>query len=94
MFIDLVKTSRGERLSENNQATIFSGEFWLGTQALDLGLIDGLGDVKYVAHNIIGVTKLVNYVAKQSLFSKFTAQTAQILYGLLANNPSFLSILK
>jgi len=40
-FIDHVKTARGERLRED--AALFTGEFWTGTRALDLGLVDGIG---------------------------------------------------
>ena len=41
-FIDHVKTRRGSRLSAPDEE-LFSGRFWTGTKALDLGLIDGLG---------------------------------------------------
>lgn len=37
-----VKARRGERLKGTDKR-LFSGEFWTGQQALDLGLIDGLG---------------------------------------------------
>ncbi len=47
VFADLVKTRRGSTLSADDE-TLFSGEFWLGTQALGFGLVDGLGDVRSV----------------------------------------------
>lgn len=44
IFIDMVKSRRGTKLSDED--TIFSGLFWTGTRGLDLGLIDGLGDLR------------------------------------------------
>jgi signal peptide peptidase SppA len=46
VFIDMVKMRRGERLADD--ATIFSGLFWSGSRGLDLGLIDGLGEMRDV----------------------------------------------
>src|SRR5262245_13308271 len=43
-FIDLVKASRGARLKGSEQA-MFSGEYWTGGTAVELGLADGIGDL-------------------------------------------------
>lgn len=40
VFIEHVKTSRGEKLADDE--TIFSGQFWTADSALKLGLIDGI----------------------------------------------------
>lgn len=45
VFADLVRSRRGVTLAADDD-TLFSGEFWLATQALGLGLLDGLGDVR------------------------------------------------
>jgi len=52
VFIDMVKMRRGERLAED--ATIFSGLFWSGMRGLDLGLIDGLGEMREVVKRRYG----------------------------------------
>jgi signal peptide peptidase SppA len=44
-FIALVKEARGSRLT-NGGAGLFTGEFWSGRQALELGLIDGVMDAR------------------------------------------------
>ncbi len=44
-FIGLVKGSRGTRLKGSEQA-MFSGEYWTGETAVELGLADGLGDLR------------------------------------------------
>lgn len=46
-FMNLVKARRGDTLSGDDD-TLFSGEFWVGTQALGLGLVDDLGDLRSV----------------------------------------------
>ncbi|MBA8837455.1 S49 family peptidase [Ochrobactrum sp. RH2CCR150] len=43
-FIDMVKERRGGKLAE--ESDLFTGLFWTGTTALQLGLIDGLGDMR------------------------------------------------
>ena len=42
-----VRSSRGARLKGDDD-TLFSGEFWTGRRALELGLIDGIGDLRSV----------------------------------------------
>ncbi|WEZ84217.1 S49 family peptidase [Rhizobium sp. 32-5/1] len=44
IFIGMVKARRGHLLADNLE--IFSGLFWTGNRAKDLGLIDGLGDMR------------------------------------------------
>lgn len=44
-FIDLVRERRGSKIEAAGDQ-LFTGEFWTGRQALDLGLVDGLGDVR------------------------------------------------
>jgi len=47
-----VKSRRGSRLGEDS--TIFSGLFWTGTRGLELGLIDGLGEMRDVIKRRFG----------------------------------------
>jgi serine protease SohB len=44
-FIALVKERRGGRLKGTDK-TLFSGEFWTAANALELGLIDNIGDLR------------------------------------------------
>ena len=44
-FKDWVRARRGVKLKADD-ATLFEGEFWTGTKALELGLIDGVGDAR------------------------------------------------
>ena len=42
-FIDVVEKSRGKKLNKDDGIELFSGEFWSGRKAKELGLIDGIG---------------------------------------------------
>ncbi len=47
-FIDHVRGHRKDKL-QGDDATLMNGDVWLGPQAAELGLIDGLGDLMSVA---------------------------------------------
>jgi len=52
-FIALVKKRRADTLKGSDRL-LFSGEFWTGNKALDLGLVDRLGDLKGVLRERYG----------------------------------------
>ncbi|WP_442036938.1 S49 family peptidase [Microvirga sp. 2MCAF35] len=53
VFEDLVRDRRGEKLNDSYD-DLFSGAFWVGAEALDLGLIDGLGDIRTILRQRFG----------------------------------------
>ncbi|SMH53716.1 S49 family peptidase [Azospirillum agricola] len=52
-FKAMVRNRRGARLT-GPEEVLFSGSFWAGRQARDLGLIDGLGDLRAVLRGRFG----------------------------------------
>jgi signal peptide peptidase SppA len=48
-FIALVEERRGARLDRDDPA-LFTGEFWVGSRAVELGLADTLGDIRTTMH--------------------------------------------
>lgn len=52
-FIDLVKERRGAKIEQAGE-TLFTGEFWSGIKAVELGLIDGLSDVRSKMRELFG----------------------------------------
>jgi len=68
-FIEAVKKGRGDRLKESDE--LFSGLIWSGEQALEMGLIDGLGSTSWVARQLVGEEKLVDYSQGRSPFRQF-----------------------
>jgi len=71
-FIDVVKEGRGGKLSSNND--IFSGLFWNGEGAIHLGLADQLGNIDYVAKEIVGFEELVDFTTYESFADRFAKQ--------------------
>ena len=67
-FIRVVQEGRGDRLVDSDQ--VFTGLIWSGEQALDLGLIDGLGSSSYVARELVGVERIVDYTHTPSPFDR------------------------
>ncbi|MBC7857495.1 MAG: S49 family peptidase [Burkholderiaceae bacterium] len=64
-FIDVVRSGRGKRLKETPD--MFSGLFWSGAKAVDLGLADGFGTVDSVARDIIKAEDIVDYTQHEGL---------------------------
>jgi protease-4 len=64
-FIAVVKEGRGSRLKETPE--MFSGLFWNGEQALDMGLIDHLGTLDYVAREVVKAETVIDYTPKENL---------------------------
>jgi len=52
-FIDMVKTRRGDKLTKADKE-LFTGEFWSGKTAAELGLIDGLADLRSKMREVFG----------------------------------------
>ena len=69
-FIAAVKQGRGERLKET--ADTFSGLFWTGEQAVDMGLADSLGSVNGVAREVVKAEELVDYTPEEKVFERLT----------------------
>ncbi|NIH86153.1 S49 family peptidase [Amycolatopsis granulosa] len=46
MFVDWVRERRGGRLTDTEE--LFSGDVWLGAKAVDLGLVDGIGNLREI----------------------------------------------
>jgi signal peptide peptidase SppA len=53
LFVGLVKTRRGAKLKTEN-GELFSGAVWVGAEAVELGLVDGLGDIRSVLRERFG----------------------------------------
>jgi signal peptide peptidase SppA len=52
-FIDLVKTRRGKKIAKAGDA-LFTGEFWSGQKAVELGLVDGISDLRSKMREVYG----------------------------------------
>ena len=64
-FIDTVKAGRGKKLKETPE--MFSGLFWSGQQAIELGLADEVGTLDSVARDVIKAEDLVDYTKRENV---------------------------
>ena len=64
-FITVVRAGRGKRLKETPET--FSGLYWTGAKAVEMGLADGFGTVDTVARDIVKAEDIVDYTAHEGL---------------------------
>jgi protease-4 len=64
-FIDVVRKGRGTRLKETPET--FSGLFWTGSKAVEMGLVDGFGTVDSVARDEFKAEDIVDYTQHEGL---------------------------
>ncbi|TFZ04039.1 S49 family peptidase [Ramlibacter humi] len=64
-FISVVKAGRGKRLKETPE--LFTGLFWTGQQAVDMGLADQMANLDYVAREVIKAEDLVDYTQRENV---------------------------
>ncbi len=81
-FITAVREGRGERLSDD--PVIFSGLFWSGREGIELGLVDGIGDVDYVAREVIGEETVIDFTPRPDLFKRFADRLGSSMANVLA----------
>jgi protease-4 len=64
-FIDVVRKGRGKRLTESPE--VFSGLFWSGSKAVEIGLADGFGTVDSVAREVLKAEEIVDYTQREGI---------------------------
>lgn len=64
-FIAVVKKGRGDRLKVNDET--FSGLFWTGQQAVEMGLADHLGNLDYVAREVVKAEDVIDYTRRDNV---------------------------
>ncbi len=86
-FISVVRAGRGKRLKETPE--MFSGLFWTGDQAVQLGLADQLANLDYVAREVVKAEELIDYTHRDNvaerLVKRFGASVGQAIATSLRN---------
>ncbi|HIP81602.1 MAG TPA: signal peptide peptidase SppA, partial [Leucothrix mucor] len=80
-FINAVKAGRGDRLKDNPD--IFSGLFWTGEDAKELGLIDDFGSASSVARDVIKAKTLVNFSPKKDFLQRLSDRVGASISTML-----------
>ncbi len=86
-FIDVVVEGRGDKLAKDKN--MFSGLFWTGEQALELGLVDGFGSASYVAREVVGVEDIQDYTFRDDVFQRFAKRLGSAMVEPITKAMSF-----
>lgn len=81
-FISVVKEGRGKALKPT--AEMFSGRIWEGKTAKEMGLVDEFGSASYVARELIGAEKLVDFTRRQHWLDRFTGSLGSSIGDAIA----------
>lgn len=82
-FIEVVRKGRGKRLKESPE--LFSGLMWTGLKSIELGLADELGNVEFVAREVIKAEDIRDFTLRVTLSERFARQFgADLAEGFLA----------
>lgn len=81
-FVQIVRQGRGDRLKEFPE--LFSGLIWSGTRSIELGLADGLGNLDYVAREVVKIEDVVDFSPKQGLAERLARRIGSALGETLA----------
>jgi protease IV len=68
-FITVVKDGRGAKLKENKET--FSGLFWNGEEAIKLGLVDKVGNLDFIAREVVKAEEIIDYTTHDNLAERF-----------------------
>ena len=71
-FINAVKAGRGDRIDAEKNPDLFSGLFWSGDQAKDIGLVDGFGSVESVAREELDAETVVDFTVNDDILERLS----------------------
>ena len=83
-FINVVENSRGSKL-QKKEIELFSGEFWSGKKAQQLGLIDGIGDANQILKEKYGEDIIIKKFEKSKSWLSRKLSTSNDQLDKLAN---------
>ena len=90
-FITVVKAGRGSRLKDSPE--MFSGLFWTGQQAVELGLADQFGNLDYVAREVVKAEEIIDYTQRENvaerLVKRFGAAIGEGAVKAMRTLPAF-----
>jgi protease-4 len=83
-FINAVRSGRGKALKETRD--MFSGRFWSGKAAKDMGLVDEFGSSSYVAREVVGAERIVDFTFRPAWFDRFAGQLGASIGESISNS--------
>ena len=93
-FKDWVRERRAGKLS-GDEATLFSGEFWTGKRGLELGLVDGIGELRAILQARYGAKVHLPVIGpRRRLLSRFGLGTSVGETGIDGIGPATLAAIE
>lgn len=80
MFKDTVLASRKEKIDSDKYDVVFSGDFWLGEEALELGLIDTVSTPNRLLKSEFGTVHMKDYSIAPNILDTLNKQ--RVLGGM------------
>lgn len=71
-FISVVRSGRGKALKETRD--MYSGRFWSGQTAKKMGLVDEFGSSSYVAREVVGADRIVDFTYRPGWLDRFASK--------------------
>ncbi len=88
VFIDHVKTRRASKLAENPD--LFTGEIWIGQDAVEQGLADGVGHLMPVLKDRFGdKVRLRRYAPRRGMFPRLGVSAMEGAVGAIEERAAF-----
>ncbi|MQP63895.1 S49 family peptidase [Niveispirillum sp. SYP-B3756] len=86
-FRQWVRARRGARLAGQDEASLFSGAFWSGARAKELGLVDRLGDMRSTLRERFGEKVRIQVVnpTRRAGLGRFIGLDSRVLSADLAD---------
>ncbi len=81
-FIQAVKDGRGKRLKDDPD--LFTGDYWTGTKAIELGIADRFGDMNTLKREL-KIDKVRDYTVTKGSFSEIFSMSASTAGKAFAN---------
>lgn len=83
-FKDLVKSRRGTKLKESEDK-LFTGAFWSGKKSAELGLIDGICDMRSKMKEKFGdKVEIINITSKKSFIKSLFSEKTNLTENLIS----------
>lgn len=73
-FKDTVRASRQDKINELKHPDLFSGDFWIGVEALELGLVDSVTSQNALLQDKFGTVKRVDYTNHPTVLDTLNSQ--------------------
>ena len=77
-FINYVKSRRGKKIQEKDFDEVFSGLFWVGQKAVELGLADDLGSIYEIIKKRFGKKAKIKFIDQKKSFLQRKLSTSLI----------------